>query len=507
MHAHATATRRRRQAPRSRPNHATHTDALPFPPSGRPVFRTRRVRLETERRGKVTPYGGLALAHKLVQGLGLPGAIDRELVLLKLHLPYHESDHVLTHAYNIFAGGTCIEDISSLQDSDAFKNLVGACRVPDPTTAGDFLRRFTTHHLGVLDNVMDEQRARVWSTLPRARRRQATVDLDSTLRVVYGECKQGAAFSYKGTWSYHPLLISLAETNECLRLINRSGNFASAEGVEEALDPCLGRLKEHFKRVLVRGDSAFYRRELIELCLAHGTDFALVMKSSPALAAAAAALPEERYRPFESHPAEPVNSRRLRQSRRTRQRIRRLKARRRGYRTLTTISQWVAEMRYRPHGLDRDFRVIVKRQLVRSAKGQETLFDSYVYRFIITSIEDKTAPETLRLAYGRCAQENTIEQLKNGLAAMRMPTGELVANGAFMMAGLIAWNLKSWLSLLALPAESLHWEWKRFRQAFVYVAAKIVAGARVAVARLAASHRFTPQMLAACGRLDAIALS
>lgn len=469
------------------------------------MFQSPRVRVEADTRGKVSPYGGLALAHKLVQTLDLPRAIDRELALLKLYLPYHESDHVLTHTYNIFAGGTCIEDISSLQDSDAFKNLVGACRVPDPTTAGDFLRRFSGHDLGVLDNVLDEKRAQVWSALPRARRRIATVDLDSTLRVVYGECKQGAAFSYKGTWSYHPLLISLAETNECLRLINRSGNAGSAEGVEEALDPCLGRLKEHFNRVLVRGDSAFYRRELLELCLAHGADFAIVMKSCASLVAAAEALPEGRFQPFESHPSEPRRSRRHRRSRRRRQRIRRLKARRHGYRTLNTISQWVAEMRWRPQGFERDFRVIVKRQLVRTEQGQAVLFDSYVYRFIITSIEDRAAAETLRLAYGRCAQENTIEQLKNGIAAMRMPTGELVANGAFMMAALIAWNLRSWLSLLALPAESLHWEWKRFRQAFVYVAAKIVTGARVAVARLAVSHRFTPQMLAACGRLDAIA--
>jgi hypothetical protein len=162
-------------------------------------------------------------------------------------------------------------------------------------------------------------------------------------------------------------------------------------------------------------------------------------------------------------------------------------------------------MRYRPHGLDRDLRVLVKRQLVRTEQGQKTLFDSYVYRFIITSIEKMPAPELLRLAYGRCAQENTIKQLKNGLAALRMPTGELVSNGAFMLAAVIAWSLRSWLSLLALPPESLHWEWKRFRHAFVYVACKVVTGARQATARLAAAHRFTPQMLEAARRIDTLA--
>jgi hypothetical protein len=477
---------------------------LPLADCEKPVFRTRRVRLETERRGKVTAYGGLALAHKLAHGLELPDAIDREVVLLKLHLPYHESDHVLTHAYNIFAGGTCIEDIASLQESEAFKNLVGACRVPDPTTAGDFLRRFSSYDLGVLDHVLDETRSRIWRALPRSRRRRITVDLDSTIKPVFGECKQGAEFSYKGTWSYHPLLISTAETNECLRLINRPGNASSAGGVEEALDACLGRLTEHFDRVLVRGDSAFYRRELITLCEAHGADFALVMRTSPALESAMKALPEACFRPFASHPETSASRTGSRQSRRKRERIRRLKARQRGYRTLRTLREWVAEMRYQPTELSRQYRVLVKRQLIEERNGQAALFTRYEYRFIITSIEDMPAPDAVRFAYGRCNQENTIEQLKHGLSALRMPTGELLANGAFMLAALIAWNLRAWLSLFALPPESLFWEWKRFRHAFVYVASKIVRGARTSVAQLAASHRFTPQLLLASRRLDAL---
>jgi hypothetical protein len=167
------------------------------------------------------------------------------------------------------------------------------------------------------------------------------------------------------------------------------------------------------------------------------------------------------------------------------------------------VAEWVAEMRHRPRGLDRDFRVVVKRQLVRE-ENQGELFERYVYRFVITTLEDLRAADLLKYAYGRCNQENTIEQLKNGVSALRMPTGELVANGAFMMAALLAWNLRAWLSLLVLPAESLRWEWKRFRHAFVYAAAKIVRAARVAVVRLAASHRFTLQMIEASRKLDAL---
>ena len=456
-----------------------------------------------EKRGKVTAYGGLALAHKLINGLDLPRDIDGEVELLKFHLPYHESDHVLTHVYNIFTGGTCIQDIANLQGSEAFKNLVGACRVPDPTTAGDFLRRFSSQDLEVLDSVLDEARARVWEALPRGRRRRITVDLDSTIKPVYGECKQGADFSYTGKWSYHPLLISTAETNECLRLINRPGNATSADGVEDALDPCLQRLTKIFDRVFVRGDSAFYRTELIRRCEAHGADFAFVMRSCPALEQAVRALPEGRFRPFTSR-SQASSTRRCRPHRRKRPRLRRLKALQRGYRTLSTQAEWVAEIRYRPTGLDESYRVLIKRQLIEERNGQAALLERYQYHFIITSIQDMEAADLVRFTYGRCNQENTIEQLKHGLAALRMPTGELLANAAFMLAALIAWNLRAWLSLLALPAESLHWEWKRFRHAFVYVASKIVTRARTSVAQLASSHRFTPQLLAASQRLDAL---
>ncbi len=505
MHTQGTSSRCRRQ--RVKPG-STKPRTLDLPwPSGtrRPVFRTRRLRVEIDRGSRATPYGGLALAHQLVQGLGLPQAIDQGVRLLKIYLPYHESDHLLTHAYNLFAGGTCIEDIVSLQDSEAFRDLVGAFRVPDPTTAGDFLRRFDATTLGFLQHVFDDTHEKVWAALPRAKRRVATVDLDSTIKPVYGECKEGADFSYTGKWSYHPLLISVAETNECLRLINRSGNRPSAEGSGEALDECLGRLTRHFRKVRVRGDTAFGGQETVRVCDVYkNVEFAFGLNATANLVQMAENLSPRAFRPFRSNVPAGGPARKSRARRRHRRRTRRLRARARGYRTLRTVRQWVGEFRYRPTWADRDYRVVVRRQLVETSQGQEALFERYVYRFFLTDIEDMTPAELVRFAYGRCAQENTIEQLKNGIGAMAMPTGELVANAAFLMAGQLAWNLRAWLSLLALPKESLHWEWKRFRHAFVYVAARVVHQARRVRVRITSSHRFAGPFLAASQRLDAL---
>ena len=63
-------------------------------------------------------YGGIGAVHRLVAKLGLPRLIDERIELLKVHLPYHESDHVLNLAYNVLCGGTRLEDIVLLASSD-----------------------------------------------------------------------------------------------------------------------------------------------------------------------------------------------------------------------------------------------------------------------------------------------------------------------------------------------------------------------------------------------------
>jgi len=45
-------------------------------------------------------------------------------------------------AYNVPSGGTCLEDIERLRNDETYMNGLGAERIPDPTAAGDFLRRF-----------------------------------------------------------------------------------------------------------------------------------------------------------------------------------------------------------------------------------------------------------------------------------------------------------------------------------------------------------------------------
>jgi hypothetical protein len=185
------------------------TEELPWPKATGRVMRHRLLHLESDPRGELTHYGGLVLVQQFVRRFGVAPRLDGALRLFKRHAPYHESDHVLALAYTLYADGTCLEDQSTWQGSEAVRRLVGACRIPDPTTAGDFLRRFTTaQEIEQLSAVIDEVQEAVWSKLAgKVRRRRkkhelALVDLDGHIKPLYGVDKQGADFSYDGRWSY-----------------------------------------------------------------------------------------------------------------------------------------------------------------------------------------------------------------------------------------------------------------------------------------------------------------
>ena len=117
-------------------------EELAWPETSGRVTRLPKLHVEVADRSTVTPYGGLALASAFLRRFRVAQAIDERVQVLKLHLPYHESDHVIAQALNLYAGGTCIEDQAALQHDEGVLRMLGACRLPDPTTAGDFLRRF-----------------------------------------------------------------------------------------------------------------------------------------------------------------------------------------------------------------------------------------------------------------------------------------------------------------------------------------------------------------------------
>ncbi|MEZ6128475.1 MAG: hypothetical protein R3C59_07315 [Planctomycetaceae bacterium] len=163
-----------------------------------PAFTARNIQYEISDRTAAICYGGLGVMHSLARQCGLIDAIDRRVELLKFHSPYHESDHVLNIAYNALTDGKCLEDLELKRCDEAYLNALGATRIPDPTTAGDFCRRFETRqHIDALQKSIAEARGNVWWRQPDDFFDEAVVDMDGSIVPTSGECKEGMDISYR----------------------------------------------------------------------------------------------------------------------------------------------------------------------------------------------------------------------------------------------------------------------------------------------------------------------
>jgi hypothetical protein len=216
---------RRNSARRRRKVEARHRQAGRWDERSAPMLTSQKISYEIGGNVEATPFGGLFAMHRLVTRVGLVKAIDAGLHLLKMHLPYHESDHVLTLAYSVLCGGTRLEDVDRLRTDVPLMNGLGARLLPDPTTTGDFLRRFTEADLHTLMEAINSVRPALWAGRGADLLGEvAYLDADGTIVPTTGELKQGMDISYKGIWGYAPLLVTLANTREVLYLVNRPGN-------------------------------------------------------------------------------------------------------------------------------------------------------------------------------------------------------------------------------------------------------------------------------------------
>jgi len=142
----------------------------------------RRARFELAERTCATSVGGAAVALDVARTTGLVRAIDDRVRILKCHHPYHESDHVMNLALNALCGGRTLDDIEVRRNDQAFLDAVGAESIPDPTTAGDFCRRFEVAHVEALMAAINEVRVKLWRQQGKEFLAQtAVIDADGTM--------------------------------------------------------------------------------------------------------------------------------------------------------------------------------------------------------------------------------------------------------------------------------------------------------------------------------------
>jgi DDE family transposase len=446
-----------------------------------PMFLDQNVHYDLADKTHGLHSAGLGVYQLLVQRLGLAQTFNTQLHLFKRHFPYFESDHLLNLTYNFVVGGKNLQDLERLRNQEHYLDVLGAQRIPDPTTAGDFLRRFTAADLDTLMNVINDKRLLVWQQQPDAFFDLAIIEGDGTLVATSGECKQGADMAYDGTWGYHPLLISLANTQEPLFVVNRSGNRPSYEGAaayfDKAADLCR---RAGFRQILFRGDTDFTQAAQLDRWDQAGIGFVFGIDAQPNLVERAKGLPERVWQELERPPGYPVKTV-------PRQRPANVKdevVRRRGYRNVRLLSEQVAEFNYRPGPCRQESLIVVlRKQLVWERGGVEVDRETR-YFFYLTNRWTWSCAEVVQFANDRGNQENLVEQLKNGVPALRAPVNTLEANGAWMVLGALAWSLKVWLGLLqpgtTYGQRLLRLEFKAFLHEVMLLPCQIVrAGGRL----------------------------
>jgi len=462
-----------------------------------PMIKPAKVQYELADKQQAIAAGGIGALVELANRLNLRKAINDSICLFKLHLPYDEADHVLNIALNLLAGGNCLEHLEDRRCDEAYLNALGAQRIPDPTTAGDFCRRFGDADILQLMNGFNQVRERVWKEQPREFFDCAIIEADGTQVETSGEKKQGIGINYKGQWGYHPLVVTLANTREPLFIANRSGNRPSHEHSAFYFDLAVARCrKAGFRKIVLRGDTDFALTENFDRWDDDGVEFVFGLDSMPNLVEIAETLEESAWKTLHRRRSQAPPAVRRAKRPRFKERI----VEKNGYLNKTLASEQIAEFDYQPGKCGRRYRVIVLNKEVHQKRGQLRLFDEEepVYFFYITNAtkRDKPARQVVIDANARCNQENNIAQLKQ--CALSAPLDNLTSNWAHMVIASLAWSLKAWSALSIKPAGNaaskaeqarakaklLAMDFTTFRDRVLMVPAQIVRRGRQLVYRL-----------------------
>ena len=459
-----------------------------------PMIRPSNTKIELAEKQQAVHCGGLAVLNQLIKTTGLRKYINDAASVLKLHLPYDEADHVLNIALNLLAGGRCLDHLEHRRNDEAYLDALGAERIPDPTTAGDFCRRFSGVQLIEFFQGINRARQNVWKQQEDGFFDQATIEADGTMVETTGEKKQGIGINYKGQWGYHPLVITLAETKELLYLANRSGNRPSQDGAwfyfDLAIDECK---KAGFRKIVLRGDTDFSSTEHLDRWDSDGVQFIFGYDANKTVSGIADELPESEWKPLKRRSVQ-----------REAQRAKRPNSKEQvvvdnGYENQRLRAESYAEFAYRPHACRKTYRMVVVRKEIDVSKGQQLLFNKERYFFYITNEAADEVPsrDVIRGGNDRCDQENTISQLKAS-GALAAPLDTLESNWAYMAFASLAWTLKLWSGMLvrvngnpgqrrvrrATRIRIIRMEFATFLNSLMLIPAQVIKSARQRTFRL-----------------------
>jgi hypothetical protein len=320
---------------------------------------------------------------RLVKAVGLAEEIDAAVELLTFHKPYHESDHVLNIAYNILCGGQRLQDIERRRGDAVFLDGLGTPSLPDPTTAGDFCRRFGPDSVLALSEAVNRARLRVWAEQPASFfATPAIIDADATIVGTGAETKEGMDISYNGIWGYSCLVVSLANTKEPLYLGLFGANRPSHEGAVDYYDRAIALCRQAgFGEIRLRGDTDYALTSEFDRFDTDGVRFVFGFDARANLIERAEDADEAMYHELVTRAEEQIATQERTRPTQVKDDI----VRQRGYKVLRQKAEDVVEFSYRPTKCKRDYRVVALRKNLSVERGENVLFCEYRYFFYITN--------------------------------------------------------------------------------------------------------------------------
>jgi hypothetical protein len=390
---------------------------------------------------RITSFSGLKLIADLSHKLGIISGLGK-LTVKRRRRGIPTPDFIMSFVNNFLVGGSSLTDLEALRSEKATRSNLYDLAVPAPTTAGEFLRKFTVGHIKQVERVMQHALLRCAELVGGAQ--PITLDLDSSIIEIFGYLKEGARYGYTGVKGLHPLLCFWAETRLLVGVRLRSGNKHTAHKATSFLSECLSRLPGD-RLIRVRLDAGFYCREVVAYLREKALKFSVSARLTSALRDAIEALPAESWKryPWEED------------------------------------TEW-AEFSYRPTGWPEAFRMIVKRAAYY--EGDQRIIGEYFYTPVLTN-RLGAGSSVLKHHLARGGAENYIEEYKNGIGARHLPSRRFVANWAWLVIAQLAYNLAEFFKLLVLPTRKYHDQLKRLRLHWFCVAARIIrSGRRITVA-------------------------
>src|SRR5262249_11272625 len=250
-----------------------------------------------------------------------------------------------------------------------------------------------------------------------------------------------------------------------------------------------------FGQITFRGDTDFSQTEHLDRWDEAGFHFVFGIDAMPSLVEKAKGLAGAAWQKLDRPGKYEVKTQRRTRPRAVKEEV----VRRKGYKNIRLVAEHVAEFKYRPVACKKDYRVVALRKDLLIEKKGAKVEEEVRYFFYISNEKDRSPALVVYFANDRCNQENLIEQLKNGVKALRLPSNTLEGNGAYMVIGALAWNLKAWLALLQPRAEQreslLRMEFKKFLQVWMLLPCQILSSGRQRIYRVLAYNEWVSVLL------------